>query len=619
MAPRSSTRGDAVSLQSIGHGALALGFTSQFVLTDLFVRGRLGVRLHPEAIVGWLASIALWTLVVRTQHAGRGAQVARAVLAAFAVAVLVVDGLIFRYYGTLLDRQVLATAIHGWSDVRPILARLLPTAVAITVVVAVVEYACLRSVYTTARALPRRAFPALALLFIGSMCLLPASALTPELRAVHASSILLDASPAGTTGSVAEVPVTPSSRAEVPSILLILTESVGASSYCSEPAPACAFSPEVSALFPDRVPLNQMRSVASYTALSVSSLLTGRTLMDDARRGGAAPTLFDYVRAVRVDGRAPYVAYWSAQSKNVTERDAASSVDSLVTLESLLGHGLEDEDEAVADDMDRRLVERALAELAANRLPHPSFLMLHLLGTHAPYFVDPARAPFQPTAQVVSWAGLPALQNAYHDAVVQQDHTLAAFLRAFVALQSRDRAPFVILFTSDHGEAFGEHGAIHHGQNLYDEQIHVPGWVFASDGALDAVERANLAAHRDAFVTHLDLVPTVLDLLGVRESHALAPLRSSLAGRSLLVPTVARSPVPITNCTSMFPCPLDTWGMLGDGHALVAQPWDGDWNCVDLLTHAERTTDPACARLRDASRAFFPELPGGRTNRLEAR
>ena len=142
----------------------------------------------------------------------------------------------------------------------------------------------------------------------------------------------------------------------------------------------------------------------------------------------------------------------------------------------------------------------------------------------------------------------------------------------------------------------------------------MPGWVVASPGALSPAQGEHLAAHVDAFVTHLDVVPTVLDAFGALESLGMGPLRPKLDGRSLLASREPFPPIPMTNCTSMFPCPLNTWGVLGDGRALVAQPWDGDWNCVDLLAHGEHVSDAACTTLRLASRRFFTHLPGGRPN-----
>jgi hypothetical protein len=76
-----------------------------------------------------------------------------------------------------------------------------------------------------------------------------------------------------------------------------------------------------------------------------------------------------------------------------------------------------------------------------------------------------------------------------------------------------------------------------------------------------------------------------------------------------------RAPVPITNCTAMFPCPLSTWGLLFEDRALEAQRWDGDWKCVDLARDAEvDLRDPSCRLLRESSKARFPELPNRRPN-----
>jgi hypothetical protein len=116
-------------------------------------------------------------------------------------------------------------------------------------------------------------------------------------------------------------------------------------------------------------------------------------------------------------------------------------------------------------------------------------------------------------------------------------------------------------------------------------------------------------------VTHLDLLPTVLDVYGVLDSSAMSAQRAQLKGRSWLRPVEKQTgPIPITNCTAMFPCPVNTWGLLADAYALEAQSWDGEWNCVNLRTGAEHAREDACTALRDASMALFPLLPNGRPN-----
>jgi hypothetical protein len=584
--------------------ALGGAFVLQFVALDLAFRGAAGYAHRPATFAGALGSGLLWSLV-RDVCAARGVRVGVALLAATLV---VFDALVHRYYGTPLDPQVVASALHSWSDVRPVLVRLLPGAATAACALAAIEYGvlCVRT-----PTIPQRARPWLLVGLAACALAVPLRDATPEFRAASALGPLFGTKEAS-AAAPAHVPLLPSSRDEIPNVLVIITESVRSSSYCSAPDPSCPFSPEVSALVPNRVPLRQMRSVSSYTAVSVSALFTGRPQEGPRVEIAGAPTLFDYARAVRVGGRAPTVAYWSAQSASVFERELRGSVDMLVTQETLLGHAVEDEDDVVELGLDQRLAELFVRELP--QLPKPFLVVLHLIGTHAPYFVDDARAPFQPFGHVASWAGLPELRNAYHDAIVTQDHAVAVCLRAF--FDTVKEKPWFVLFTSDHGEAFGEHQAIHHGQNLFDEQTHVPAWVAASPRALTEEQHIRLAEHERAFLTHLDVVPTLLDVLGVYDSLPMANLHAALAGRSLLAPCEPmRAPVPVTNCTQLFPCPLNTWGLLDDDHALLAQPWDGDWNCVDLTTEGEHVDDAACARLRAASRATYQRRPNGEANR----
>src|SRR5581483_8598960 len=124
------------------------------------------------------------------------------------------------------------------------------------------------------------------------------------------------------------------------------------------------------------------------------------------------------------------------------------------------------------------------------------------------------------------------------------------------------------------------------GQNLFDEQVHVPAWI-ASSGAL----QGSLAENADRFTTHLDLLPTMLDALGLWDNFAVAPHRAAMRGKSLLRAWEPRGPIPVTNCTGMFPCPLNTWGVYEDDRKLVARIYDGGWTCL-ALGGAERDADP---------------------------
>jgi Sulfatase len=582
------------------------------VLLDALMRGLPLRRAIVGRAFGAVASLALWTLA----WSYRKRPVVRLVAAALAALVLTVDIWIYRYYGSPLDRQVVVSAVHNWADVRPIALRVAPWMVLMGLALGSLEYACLL-VNRPAIADGRWLRPSLLLACLTGAILAPRDLTPPDLRALGALALVADAmSPATISAHEAfaaparELPVLPSRRPELPNVFFILSESVRAQTYCSEARPDCLYTPDLDQVLPDRIPLRQMRSVASYTAIAAAALLTGRTEGPPRGERTVAPTVFDYARAVRLGDTRLTTAYWSAQSASVLERDVRGAVDSWTTLETLLGHSVDDEDDVVELDMDTKLAAYLTSALPG--LQRPFVLVAHFLGTHAPYYVDETNAPFRPVSHVAGWGSLPELQNAYRDAVVAQDRAVAACVAAFLAVQGG--SPWLIVFTSDHGEAFGEHGAIHHGQNLYDEQIHVPAWIAEGGGALSAEQRARLLARRDAYVTHLDILPTILDALGVWEGIPLGGERSHFLGQSLFGASLVPSAVPITNCTELFPCPLNAWGVLWGDHVLEGQAWDGDWNCVDLASQEEHTRGPACDALSLASKSFFPTLPNGRLN-----
>jgi hypothetical protein len=278
----------------------------------------------------------------------------------------------------------------------------------------------------------------------------------------------------------------------------------------------------------------------------------------------------------------------------------------------MLGHPIEDvEQEAVMGGLDRRLADECRRRIPA--LAPPYVAMVHFAGTHAPYFFDDETAPFRPFGRVVTWRGMEDLHRSYRNAMVEQDRSIATCVRAF--LDAHRHRPYVIVFTSDHGESFGDHWAIHHGQHLYDEQIHVPAFIASGNGALDEGEARALASTKDAFVTHFDILPTILDALGVLDHFALARDAARLAGRSLLRPRPAEPPVlPITNCTGMWQCPLNAWGVLRGDRKLFSQVWDGEWRCLALRGGEHEVDLGQCQDLITASRTLFPEKPNGARN-----
>jgi glucan phosphoethanolaminetransferase (alkaline phosphatase superfamily) len=579
----------------------ALVFATQFAVMDLVFRGSAALGARPRIVVNELETIALWVVLLALATT----RARRTLVALAAAALLVVQANVFRYYHVPLDVQVAASAIHAWADVRAVLTRALPMVVVSIAIVFALESALLEAFHRSVRPL---APPPLALGFaaLGGLFGLAPREATPDVRAVHALSALHDRREPRAASAVS-IPLLHADRAELPSVLFILSESIRAEDYTPETAP------ETFAATPGRVDLVELRSVASYTALSLSAVLTGRSQegpRDDILR---APTLFDFARAARdARGRRPTVAYFSAQSEEVFEtKEMRAAIDRFASIESFAAN--EDEANELGDrGADRLAVERTESELPS--LATPSLVFLHLIDTHAPYVVDPEHAPFKPYGHSPAWSEMKELHNAYKNAIHLQDRLVARVVRRFVA--AREGHPWLVVFTSDHGDAFSEHGAIHHGQNLFDEQVHVPAWIFAGPGTLTPPMARALEDHRARFLTHLDLLPTVLDAMGLWDNFAVGRFRAGMGGKSMLRPWESRGTIPVTNCTGMFQCPMNTWGLYLDDHKLVARIYDGSWSCFLLGQGPERHIgDATCERLRAESRVTFPFLPNGAPNR----
>ena len=110
---------------------------------------------------------------------------------------------------------------------------------------------------------------------------------------------------------------------------------------------------------------------------------------------------------------------------------------------------------------------------------------------------------------------------AYDEKIARADARFADFLVAFDKLGLAGKTVFVL--TSDHGTELYEHRRIDHGFTLYDEQIHVP-LVIKVPGRTDG----RVVTDR---VSSIDVMPTVLALLDIRPSEAVA---KQLRGTSLV-------------------------------------------------------------------------------------
>lgn len=153
----------------------------------------------------------------------------------------------------------------------------------------------------------------------------------------------------------------------------------------------------------------------------------------------------------------------------------------------------------------RAVTDEAIAWLVQHRASR-FFLWVHFFEPHAPY--GDARDG-RPTAA------------RYDDEVAETDVQMRRVLDAV----GDTRSATLVAVTADHGEAFGEHGEIAHSIFVYDTTLRVP-LILAGP----SIPQRNV----DEPVSHVDLAPTLLRLLGVPALDADGiDLKEALEGRAL--------------------------------------------------------------------------------------
>jgi len=222
--------------------------------------------------------------------------------------------------------------------------------------------------------------------------------------------------------------------------------------------------------------------------------------------------------------------------------------------------------------------ERVAAWLdARNPGDAPFFLYVHTIDPHAPYAPPPpylktfASAVQNPSVgQVETVRGLvlgtvePSaelgrdLRDLYDAEVAANDASFGRLLDELDALGEFEDT--VVIFTSDHGEAFGEHGSWTHGLDLYNEVLSVP-LVMRLPNAVGAGRKVSTP------VQHIDLLPTILSLCGIDPIEAMPG--------AVLLDDDGRVRVEDDRVIFAF---LDYWGKTG------AAAFRGGWKLIQPLS-----------------------------------
>jgi arylsulfatase A-like enzyme len=194
----------------------------------------------------------------------------------------------------------------------------------------------------------------------------------------------------------------------------------------------------------------------------------------------------------------------------------------------------------------------------------PFFAWFHYMDPHDVY----------QTHEGPHWGTRP--RDRYDEEVLFTDGWIGRLLDFVDAQPWAERT--VIIVSADHGEAFGEHHEFRHGHELYEELVHVP---------LFFVVPRRGARTIDATRSHIDLMPTIVELLG----QTPAP---SLEGQSFAAELLGADAAPSRDVVCDLP--QDDWderrrSLLHDGWKLISFGDDKRFELYDLGSDPGEKTD----------------------------
>ncbi|HSK74955.1 MAG TPA: sulfatase [Thermoanaerobaculia bacterium] len=291
-------------------------------------------------------------------------------------------------------------------------------------------------------------------------------------------------------------------------------------------------SPHVDAFAREATLFRNAVAQSSWTRPSVVSILTGllpKTHGVHGRRDALSQEAVTLAEALRGAG------YRTAAIVTNGNVDRSFGLGQGFESYRLLQHGRD-----TAENVNARAAEWLDGLPGAPGKPGaPFFLFLHTIEPHTPYQPPPAfRERFAPgvpeelgrvrTLKALNAGQLPVTPARLQDLLSLYDAEIAANDAAFGALVDllKQRGLWeetIVVFLSDHGEEFHDHGGWEHGRTLHTEMLDVP--------LLVRLPGAGEGRAVDRLAQHVDILPTLLDALGL-------PVPAAVEGRSLL-PAIA--------------------------------------------------------------------------------
>jgi len=247
------------------------------------------------------------------------------------------------------------------------------------------------------------------------------------------------------------------------------------------------------------------------------------------------------------DGQAPEAHVLSRRVKFARSlKSAMTRVPSVLAVSEAVMRNTLDPDRRWVGNMNPWVEPELERWLARQEVDRPTFCFVNMIDAHEPYLLEPTdaeslrdwwqymRIPQDVLALLASSTppsreSLERLHQLYRRAIAILDRRIERIVEIYRRHGRWDNT--LMILTSDHGQAFGEHGMIWHGVRTDEEMLRVPLVLRLPNDELGG-------ATGTGWASPLDAVPTVLDVANV-------PKTTPFSGVSLRAIVSADRPEPL--------------------------------------------------------------------------
>lgn len=272
-------------------------------------------------------------------------------------------------------------------------------------------------------------------------------------------------------------------------------------------------TPNLDALAAQGIVFDRAYAMASYTGKALAPMLIGKYPSETLRDGGHFNTYLPgntfLAERLRTAG---IFTMGTASHWYFRPRFGVTQGFDVFDTSPIPGEGQGDTDSTTTG---KPLTDAALRLLSDNAASHRFALWVHYFDPHSQYVAHEGAPDFADPAKPAGWK----LRAAYDGEIWFTDQQIGRLLD--YAKSQPWWKDTVVVMTSDHGEALGEHGiSFQHGWEIYEPLMRIP-LVFYVPG----LQPHHVPVKRSV----IDVVPTVLDLMRIPR-----PAPGELSGQSLV-------------------------------------------------------------------------------------